>query len=237
MKKLALLAAALLVLAPFGARAAGFASQTISGKRIASLAAQEVAGLTHGPDQGYVRVSTVPDQVVSDGHVDLRAQSPVGTTSFVNVPVQIEVNGRLDRTVLVGYRVQQYVETAVAAHDLAPGTVLGEDDLVMARVPYTGRPGNGTDVLLGRRVNGAVLKGQAVALQSTSVNQIVKPGSTVMFIVRDEGVAVSADAIARTGGGLGDQVFVFNPSTHKALSGVVTGPGTVELDISGGNDR
>lgn len=237
MKKLALLAAAILALAPFGARAAGFASQTISGKRIANLAAHEVAGLAHGPDLGYVPVSVVPDQVVSDGRVYLRAQSPVGSTSFVNVPVQIEVNGRLDRTVLVGYRVQQYVETAVAAHDLVPGTVLSEDDVVMARMPYAGRAGNGTDALLGRRVNSAVLKGQAVTLQSTSVNQIVKPGSTVMFIVRDEGVAVSADAIARTGGGLGDQVFVFNPSTHKALSGVVTGPGTVELDISGGNDR
>lgn len=237
MKKLALLAAAILALAPFGARAAGFASQTISGKRIASLAAHEVAGLAHGPDLGYVPVSVVPDQIVSDGRVYLRAQSPVGSTSFVNVPVQIEVNGRLDRTVLVGYRVQQYVETAVAAHDLVPGTVLSEDDVVMARMPYAGRAGNGTDALLGRRVNSAVLKGQAVTLQSTSVNQIVKPGSTVMFIVRDEGVAVSADAIARTGGGLGDQVFVFNPSTHKALSGVVTGPGTVELDISGGNDR
>lgn len=237
MKKLALFAAVILALAPFGARAAGFASQTISGKRIASLAAHEVAGLAHGPDEGFVPVSIVPDQIVTDGRVDLRAQSPVGTTSFVNVPVQIEVNGRLDRTVLVGYRVQQYVETAVAARDLVPGTVLSEDDLVMARVPYAGRAANGIDALVGRRLNGAVLKGQTVSLQSTAVNQIVKPGSTVMFIVRDAGVAVSADAIARTGGGLGDQVFVFNPSTRKALSGVVTGPGTVELDISGGNDQ
>jgi flagella basal body P-ring formation protein FlgA len=85
-------------------------------------------------------------------------------------------------------------------------------------------------------VDSAVLKGQPVRIQATSVNQIVKAGSTVVFIVRDSGVVISADAIARTSGGLGDEVFVYNPSTHKALSGTVTGPGTVELDISGGDN-
>ncbi len=92
-------------------------------------------------------------------------------------------------------------------------------------------------MLLGRRVQNAFFKDQPITIEATAVNQIVKAGSTVVFIVRDSGVAVTADAIARTGGGLGDQVFVFNTSTHKALSGVVTGPGTVELDISGGDQQ
>jgi flagella basal body P-ring formation protein FlgA len=236
MKLFAALAALLLLLAPFGARAADLGRQRVSGKRIAMLAAHEIAGLAHEPNQDFIPASLVPDQVVSDGHVDLRAQSPVGGAAFVNVPVQIEVNGHLDRTVLVGYRVQQFVETAVASQDLIAGTVLSADDLRMARVPFEGRAGNGIDALVGRRLNGAVLEGQPVALSATAVNQIVKPGSTVMFIIRDDGVAVSADAIARSGGGLGDQVFVYNPATHKALSGVVTGPGTVELDISGGTE-
>jgi flagella basal body P-ring formation protein FlgA len=90
-------------------------------------------------------------------------------------------------------------------------------------------------VLVGRRLTASVLKDQPITIGATAVNQIVKAGSTIVFIVRDSGVAVSADAIARTGGGLGDQVFVFNPATRKSLSGVVTGPGTVELDISGGD--
>ncbi len=247
MRSLRLIAAVFLTLAPLGANAQGIAMQSpstgsgphqlVRGQRIAMLASREVATLSHDASQGFVPVTAVADQIVSDGHVDLRAQSPVGTSAFVNVPVQIEVDGHLDRTVLVGYRVQQYVETAVAAHDLAPGTVLSAGDLKVARVAYAGRPANGVDVLVGRRISGAVLKGQPVAIEATAVNQIVKAGSTVMFIVRDSGVAVAADAIARTGGGLGDQVFVFNPVTRKALSGVVTGPGTVELDISGGNEQ
>lgn len=235
MRAAALAAVVLVALAPLGARAQGFATQKVSGKRIATIAYKELANVAHDPDQAFVPVSVVPDQLVSDGHLAIRAGSPVGSTSFVNVPVEIDVDGKADRTVMVGYRVQQYVETAVAARDLVAGTVLSQDDLVMARVPFTGVAPNGTDALVGRKIDNAVLKGQAVRINATSVNQIVKAGSTIVFIVRDSGVVISADAIARTGGGMGDQVFIYNPSTHKALSGTVTGPGTVELDISGGD--
>ena len=235
MRFAAFAAALILALAPFGARAQGISTQRISGKRIAMLAAREISTVSHNADQDFIAASIVPDQIVSDGQVELHAESPIGTTAFVNVPVQIDLDGRLDRTVMVGYRMQQYVQTAVAAHDLVPGTVLSSDDLAIGRVPYTGRPGNGVDALVGRKINEAFTRGQAVTIADTTENQIVRAGSTVVFIVRDSGVEVSADAIARTGGGLGDQVFVYNPLTHKALSGTVTGPATVELDISGGD--
>jgi flagella basal body P-ring formation protein FlgA len=236
--------ALILTLAPFTARAQGLspstgsgqAVQRVSGKRIASIAERQLAYLSHDADRGFVPASIVPDQLVSEGRVALHAGTPSATSAFVNVPVEIDVDGKPDRTVLVGYRVQQFVETAVAAHDLAPGTVLSDDDLTIARIPFTGVPANGIDVLVGRRTTNAVLKGQPVRIQSTAVNQIVKAGSTIVFIIRDGSVAISADAIARTAGGLGDQVFVYNPSTHKALSGTVTAPGTVELDISGGDN-
>jgi flagella basal body P-ring formation protein FlgA len=236
MRTLAVAVVVILALAPFTARAQGASTQRVSGKRIASIAQHQLSFMSHDADRGFVPASIVPDQVVSEGRIALHAGAPTGTTAFVNVPVEIDVDGKPDRTVLVGYRVEQFVETAVAAHDLAPGTVLSADDLTMARVPFTGVPANGVDVLVGRRTDGAVLKGQPVRIQATAVNQIVKAGATVVFIIRDSGVTISADAIARTGGGLGDQVFVYNPSTHKALSGTVTGPGTVELDISGGDN-
>lgn len=235
MRLVALTAALLVALAPLGARAQGFAGQKVSGKRIAAIAYKELANVAHDPDQAFVPVSIVPDQLVSEGRLAIRAGSPLGSTSFINVPVEIDVDGKADRTVMVGYRVQQYVETAVAARDLVAGTVLAQDDLVIARVPFSGVPSNGTEALVGRKIDSAVLKGQPVRISATSVNQIVKAGSTIVFIVRDAGVAISADAIARTGGGMGDQVFVYNPSTRKSLSGTVTGPGTVELDISGGD--
>jgi len=67
------------------------------------------------------------------------------------------------------------------------------------------------------------------------VNELVKPGSSIVFIVHDGPVALSADVIARTGGGMGDIVSVYNPQTRTALSGVVTGPNTVEYTLPGAN--
>jgi flagella basal body P-ring formation protein FlgA len=234
MRSLIAAATLLLTLAPLGAGAQG-SVQHVSGDRIAQAASREIASLAHDADHQYVAVSVIADQVVTGERVALHAQSPIGNTSFVNVPVAIDVDGKLDRTIYVGYRMQQYVQTAVAAHDIVPGTVLSEDDLTIARVPYTGRPGNGIAALVGRKVTESVLKGQPITIAATSVNQIVKAGATVVLIVRDSGVEVTADVIARTSGGIGEQVSVYNASTNKALSGTVTGPGTVELDISGGD--
>ena len=62
----------------------------------------------------------------------------------------------------------------------------------------------------------------------------MKAGSTVVLIVRDGPVALSADVVARTAGGMGDVVAVYNPQTKKALSGVVTGPNRVELTLPAG---
>lgn len=229
------LLALVLAFAPLGVRAQSSVLH-VSGRQIVQAASRAVADLARGQDEQYVAVTIVPDQVVNGDRVAVHAQAPIGTQAFVNVPVAIDVDGKLNRTIYVGYRMQQFVETAVASHDMVPGTVLSADDLTMARVPSSGRPANGIGVLVGRKLTGSLLKGQPVTIAATMENQIVKAGTTVVLIVRDGAVQVTADAIARTSGGLGDQVSVYNPSTSKALSGTVTGPGTVVLDISGGDE-
>jgi flagella basal body P-ring formation protein FlgA len=55
-----------------------------------------------------------------------------------------------------------------------------------------------------------------------------------VLIIHDGGVDVVADVVARSSGGLGDQVALYNPQTNKSLSGTVIGPDRVELDLSGG---
>jgi flagella basal body P-ring formation protein FlgA len=229
------LAALVLALAPLGVRAQSSVLH-VSGRQIVQAASHKIADLARNSDEQYVAVTVVPDQVVAGERVAVHAQAPIGSQAFVNVPVAIDVDGKLDRTIYVGYRMQQFVETAVAAHDMVPGTVLTAGDLTIARVPSQGHPGNGIDVLLGRKLTSTLLRGQPVTIAATTENQIVKAGATVVLIVRDGAVQVTADGIARTSGGLGDQVSVYNPSTNKALSGTVTGPGTVELDISGGDE-
>ena len=209
------------------------ATQRIAGGRLAAVAARVARALPADPDAALEPAFTVPDQTVAGGSLTLVAGNAVVTPSYVNVPIDVDVNGVRDRIVYVGYRVVHYMQTAVAAHDLAPGSVLAPDDLAMARVPFTGRHANGTTVLVGRRVASAFTQGQPIAIEQTQVDQIVKPGASVVLIVRDGGVSLVADVVARTGGGLGEQVTVYNAATNKVLSGTVIGPNRVELDLQG----
>ncbi|GAC1659815.1 MAG: hypothetical protein NVS9B12_13880 [Vulcanimicrobiaceae bacterium] len=210
-------------------------AQTISGRTITALADAAVRTMHFDKDHSVMNAFIVPDQAMPAGHVAMHVEAPLVTPSYINVPVRIDLDGKFSRAVYVGYRVQEYVEQAVAAHDIAPGSVVQEGDVKMARVPFVGRPPNGTDVLVGRRIVAAYVKGQSIFIESTNTDQIVKAGSTVIMTVRDGGVALTADVIARTSGGLGDQVIVYNPLTNKQLSGTVTGPGRVELELPGGD--
>jgi len=208
-------------------------TQTVPGARFEAVAAPVEHGIHLSGDAQLVREYPIPNQILPLGRVTLRAKDAIVTASYVNVPIEIDVNGAFLRQVFVGYRVERFVETAVATRDLVPGTVLDASDLRLARVAYVGQQTNGVDVLIGRKVDSAVRAGSAVAIEMTRVDQIVKAGETVTLIVDDAGVSVVADVVANTSGGLGEHVSVYNPQTHKVLTGTVVGPDRVEVNLTG----
>jgi flagella basal body P-ring formation protein FlgA len=207
--------------------------QVLSGARFEALATPISKGVRLDGDATLVQSYRIPDQVVPLGRVSLVVQSAIVTSSYVNVPVEIDLDGRFLRQIFVGYRVQRYVQTAVATHDLLPGAVLTASDLKLARMVFVGQRINGTEALVGRRVISAVRAGAPVIIEGTQTDQIVKAGNTVTLIVDNDGVRVAADVVARTSGGLGEHVSVFNPLTNKTLTGTVVGPDRVELNLSG----
>lgn len=209
------------------------ATQRIPGKRFEALAKPVVAQVQLQGDAALLPSNPIPDQIVPPGALSLIVGSAMINPVFVNVPIEIDVDGHFVRQVFVGYKMQRYVRTAVAAHDLVPGAVLTSSDIVMARVPFEGQRVNGTEVLLGRRIASAIRAGQQIAIEVTQTNQIVKAGMNVVLIIHDGSVDVVADVVARTSGGLGDQVGLYNPQTNKTLTGTVIGPDRVELDLSG----
>jgi len=213
--------------------AAAFLTQTVPGARLETLAATVERTVHVGGDAKLVQAFPVPSQIVPPGRVTLRPQAAIVTTSYVNVPVEIDVNGAFLRKIFVGYRVERFVQTAVATHDLVPGTVIAPSDVRMARVVFVGQQTNGTQALIGRRIVATIRSGAPISIEVTQINQIVKAGEVVTLIVDDGGVSVVADAVASTSGGLGEQVSVYNPQTHKALTGTVVGPDRVELNLTG----
>lgn len=217
------------------ASAAAADHQIVAGTRVAAIADKIAHALVSGPDRSIAPAYTVADQNLPAGDVQLApAGAPFLTPTYVGVPVAIRIDGKLARTVVAGYRVTTYVRTAAAARDLAPGAVLAESDLALARIASNGRPAVGTAVLVGRKLSSATVKGAPLYIEQTVPDTVVKAGQSALLVVRDGPVALTVDVVARTGGALGDTVTVFNPQTQKAIAAVVTGPNRVELTLPGG---
>jgi flagella basal body P-ring formation protein FlgA len=211
------------------------AQQVLAGSRVAAVADKVAHGLVSGPDRSIAAAYQVADQALPAGAVEIApAGAPYVSPTYVGVPVAIRVDGKLARTVVAGYRITSYVRTAVAARDLAPGTVLAAPDLALWRVAANGRPAVGTEVLVGRKLSSATSKGAPLYVEQTVPDALVKAGQAAILVVHDGNVALTADVVARTGGALGDTVTVVNPQTQRAIAAVVTGPNRVELVLPGG---
>jgi flagella basal body P-ring formation protein FlgA len=208
-------------------------AQLVAGSRVAAIADRLVASLVTDPDRTVTPAFTVPDAEVPAGRLAITTGTPQVNPTYIAVPLQISVDGRIARTIVAGYRVQQYVHTAIAAHDLAPGAILTKDDLTMARELSTGRPGVDVGALAGRRLRAGANNGAEIFVEQTSIVDLVKSGAGVILVVHDGPVSLVADVIARTNGGLGETVTVYNARTNKVLSGTVTGPNRVELELPG----
>jgi flagella basal body P-ring formation protein FlgA len=211
--------------------------QIVAATRLFEIADKTVKGLVTGPDREVRADYKFTDQPVPVGKVTIDVEPSQFNPTYIAIPLLISVDGKPIRTVFAGYRIITYVHTATAAHDLQAGTVLTSGDVVIGRVPSNGRAPVDAGLLVGRKLNVGINAGNAIYYEQTGVNQLVFAGQPVVYILHDGPVAISADVIARSSGGMGQVVAVYNPSTRKALSGVVTGPGQVEFTLPGGDSE
>jgi flagella basal body P-ring formation protein FlgA len=211
------------------------AMQLVSAARIVALGQHVARSLVPDQRRALVAATQIADQPVPAGDVAFVPGTPQVNATYVSVPIGIDVDGALVRTVFLGFRITYYVRMPVAARDLGPDTVLGADDVSYANVPFSGRPPLAIDTFIGRKMRELVARGEILYPELTAVNEIVRAGMPVLLIVRDGPVRLAADVVARTSGGLGDYVTIFNPQTQRALSAIVTGPNTVEFTEPGAN--
>jgi flagella basal body P-ring formation protein FlgA len=219
----------------FGQTVTSATMQVVPAARLMKVADTAVHAVVNGPDRELRSDYKFTDQSVPAGKVTIEVQQSQYNPTYIAIPLTIDVDGKPVRTIFAGYRIVTYIHTAVAAHDLQAGAVLTNDSVTIGRVESNGRPPVEIAMLLGRKLNVEVGGGKPLYFEQTGINQLVIPGQPVVYILHDGPVSVSADVVARSGGGLGQVVAVYNPSTRKALSGVVTGPGQVEYTLPGGD--
>lgn len=207
-------------------------SQVVTAARLQQLSDAWASHFVKDKFHQVILAYPLTDQRIIAGHVDVRlsAASNVSPT-YANVPIEIRVDGVLVRTIYTGYRIVTLVKTPVLTTEKHHGDVLSASDFRTERLPDDGRSPVETAQLVGRMLNADHAAGTVVRYEETSMQMIVTAGAPVVLIVHDGSVALAADVIARTSGGLGETVTVYDENARRMLSGTVTAPSRVELTL------
>ena len=211
---------------------AAFATQVVAGSTLAASGAAWARRLSKDADHGAVLSAPISDQRVPAGHVGIRTGSgAVITSNYASLPIEIRVNGSLVRTVYAGYRIVAYVQAPTLRSSLRSGHLIAPEDLTYARVESDGRRVPALEDLTGRLLAVDLPAAAELWPEQTVTDEIVKAGAPVVLIVHDGPIALAADVIARTSGGLGETVTVYDEHARRMLSGTVTAPSRVEFTL------
>jgi flagella basal body P-ring formation protein FlgA len=132
----------------------------------------------------------------------------------------------------IGGRVDELIELPVATSRLLAGTVLGADDVHIARV-RTGLA-NGSVVhrsadAIGMQLRHQVAAGQPLALADLSRPELVVRGANVQMQLNSPGILLVAQGQAMESGAVGEHIRVLNPVSHAVIEAEVVGPDLVRV--------
>jgi hypothetical protein len=102
---------------------------------------------------------------------------------------------------------------------------------------FEGNPPAGalTELPAGYRLRAAVSTGHILAMQDLEVIPVISPGEQVRLEVVSGPLVIAVEALARSGGAVGDKVRLEMPTSHRNVQAVATGPGEARVQWAGGN--
>ena len=166
-----------------------------------------------------------PRSVVSDLDYDASAgrfSAVLSVTGNGMEPIHLRVAGRVDDT----------EEVPVATTRLLSGTVLGADDVHMARVHVTMIRGEVVARLgdaVGMQVKHQIVAGQPIERADLMRPAMVQKGATVLMLLDSPGITLTGQGHAMESGAIGERIRVLNPVSHAVVEVEVIGPGRVRV--------
>ena len=118
------------------------------------------------------------------------------------------------------------VDVLTWARSLSAGEIVQPADLVWGKAALAPSDApNDPDMMVGQAARRALRAGAAVSGHDVSALQAVKANEIVTLTYDNEGVSLSLQAKALTGGAVGETINVQNVTSKKTVQAVVTGPG------------
>lgn len=146
------------------------------------------------------------------------------------VDVDVVVDGQSWRKIPVQFRLQRFHQVLKTTAALRSGTVLGPENLVVAREavaqaqsPYLTRIEEAVGLVAARNLSG----NQRLTLGDTALPALVRKGDLVTVVMTAGRVKVTARALANEDAPLGGRITVTNAQSRAQIVGVVTAPGLV----------
>lgn len=114
-----------------------------------------------------------------------------------------------------------------------PGEVISEQSLVdrafnagwAAKMPVH----KAKDEIIGKVARRTLVPGQPVPLNAIRVADAVTQGKSYRIVFREDGLIISAMAVAMSSGAVGDIVSLRNPDSGVVIHGIVGADGTVRM--------
>ncbi len=129
-------------------------------------------------------------------------------------------------------QVQAMLDLPVATATLTAGSVVGPDDVHMARVSARTLHGDAVrsmDQVTGMQLTHTIQAGQPVYPADLTRPLIVRRGSLVRLRLESGGLSVTGQGVALESGANGERIKVQNPGSRTVLAGIVIGPGLVRI--------
>ena len=120
----------------------------------------------------------------------------------------------------------------VAAVTIYPGDVIRDDMLADQDFPdavASSSFATNRTMLVGKVARRTLLPGQAIAINAIGEPRLVRVGSLVRVVYKDDGLVIQTYAAALQNGAAGDVVSVRNNESGVTISGVVDADGSVHV--------
>lgn len=194
-----------------------FVAEALSGKQF-RMSRFRVRGANRFPT-GRLDLTIAPfDRSELIGNVGLRAT--------------VQVDGKkCGRLTLLAW-VDRFEPVVCAARAVAHNTVLTEADLTVTSVNIAEfPPGTLTDVkeVIGQNAKVTIRPGTPIRTAMLAPAPLVQKGERVKIVAASGRLKVAAMGIAKTSGGMGEQIQVENVASNKTIVGRVTGESTVAV--------
>ena len=186
--------------------------------------AETTIDILDGPDP-----VTVPEGEVAVRWMPAPQYRWVGLGTFRG---DVEVDGKVKRTVFAKANIEAYAEVLVCAHDVPRGKAIEATDLRFEKRALSQQKGDTVqdlDVAVGMIARDNLLMGETLSRRSLVPKQLVKRNQLVSVEAKAGALVVRSRAKALDNGGAGDVVRLMNPESKAEFQGRVRDDGAIEV--------